>query len=74
MKNEGSNFMERLKSLPLMLLGTLIGITIAFVAKGMWIDKFDWGPWVSSMIGGIIAYLIILVFIIMNRKKNNNGN
>jgi len=29
------------KSLLLMLFGTLIGFTIAFVARGFWIDEFD---------------------------------
>lgn len=57
-----------LKSFPLMLLGTLIGFTIAFVARGFWIDKFDWRQWLLWMISGILAYLIISLLLY---KKGN---
>ncbi|WP_449355539.1 hypothetical protein ACUL41_06260 [Virgibacillus natechei] len=60
------------KSSLLMLLGTLIGFTIVFFAKGFWKDNFIWGEWLAWMTGGIIGYLIIfLLLILMNRKKDN---
>ena len=58
------------KSLRLMLLGTLIGFTIAFVARGFWIDEFDWGQWLSSMIGGVLVYLVIIFFSYRKKKDN----
>jgi len=56
------------KSLLLMFFGTLTGFTITFVVRGFWIDEFDWSQWLSFMIGGIFAYLIIIFFLFRKKK------
>ncbi len=51
-----------------MLLGTLIGFTIAFILYGFWKGMFDWSLWFALLIGGWIGHLIMAN--VHGRKKN----
>lgn len=51
-----------------MLLGTLIGFTVAFFMLSFWRGHVDWSLWIALMIGGAIGHFIIA--IISKHKKN----
>ncbi|WP_176223953.1 hypothetical protein [Thalassobacillus devorans] len=52
------------------LAGILIGFSIAFLIKGVWTGDFDWGWWITMLIGGTIGGLI---FTILVRDKENGS-
>ncbi|GAA0453726.1 hypothetical protein [Alkalibacillus silvisoli] len=54
------------------LLGTLVGFTIAFIIRSLWVDELVWSQWIAWMIGGAIAYLIMLVFLVLKIKRVPN--
>lgn len=51
-----------------MLLGTLIGFTVAFFIFGFWKDNLDWSLWIALLAGGAIGHFIIA--IISKHEKN----
>ncbi|WP_153461995.1 MULTISPECIES: hypothetical protein [Sediminibacillus] len=50
-------------------IGILSGFTIAFLIGAIWRKEFDWGWWISMMIGGTIGCLVIDL-LTNNRGKN----
>lgn len=46
-----------------MLFGTLIGFSIVFFVRGFWTEEFDWGWWISMLLGGTIGF-VIFAFIV----------
>lgn len=51
-----------------MLLGTLIGYTVAFLLFSIWDEKLNWTLWIAIMFGGTIGH-IIMVNIDKRKKK-----
>ena len=43
-----------------MLLGTLIGFTIAFFILGFWRGHLDWSLWVALLAGGAIGHFTMV--------------
>lgn len=53
------------------LLGTLFGFSIVFIVGGLWTGEFNWGLWISMLIGGTIGHLII-AYLIKNRTDKDS--
>lgn len=49
-----------------MLIGTLLGFTIAFLIISIWKNDFDWSFWIFMLFGGTIGHLGIAF---LTRKK-----
>jgi len=51
-----------------MLVGTLVGFTIAFFLFGLWKGNLDWSLWIALIIGGTVGHFIMVN--VSERKKN----
>ncbi|MGP4059564.1 hypothetical protein [Halobacillus sp. H74] len=58
-----------LRSSLMLLLGIIVGLTIAEVISN---DGFDWDQWVSIITGGVVGYSIVRLLPFLNRKKENS--
>lgn len=50
------------------LLGTLIGFTVAFFIFGFWKGNLAWSLWIALLIGGTIGHFVMVN--VNERKKN----
>ncbi|QAS52949.1 hypothetical protein [Halobacillus litoralis] len=58
-----------LRSSLMLLVGIIVGLTIAEVISN---DGFDWDQWVFVITGGVVGYSIIKLLLFLNRKKENS--